>query len=878
MSGLALTGLIVLGLALITQRRTLMAQVAQAHQDGVSRLTAVLASSVDAIVLLDQTQRITQCNAVATRMFGAPVSALLGQPLETWLATDCCAAYRAHMQQVDTQAACPGVLTTTDTLYGLRQDGDTFPIEIAISRSDTMRHPSYTVVLRDLTQQHQTAHRLRTQATLAELKTVVSQAAVESGTLVDMLHVCTTAISQHIDTACIQVWTFHEADNVLELQTEATGAAPADVPPVRVPVGQGILGMIAQERELYVTNAVANDPHFAEQAWVHQANLVAFAGYPLTVGPRLFGVIALYAAHPLEEITLLTLVITMHHLALGLERFRIRAALYESEQRFRQLVEHLREVLYLFEVDSEQILYINPAYEQLWGRSAQALYQQATDFIEAVQTEDRAEVYTMLEQHKRSEHSQVEYRVVQPNGEVRWIADRSFPFRDPKRGVLRVAGIAEDITAQKQAEAVLHQTNELLEQRVAERTAALSAANAELARATRLKDEFLASMSHELRTPLNAILGLSEALQEQVYGSLTTKQRQSLRRIEESGRHLLELITDILDLSKIAAGKVELQMTTVNIAQACQASIRLIQESAQQKRLSVTLRLDPQVHFLVADERRLKQMCVNLLSNAVKFTPPGGSIGLEVTGYPDAERLHVTVWDTGIGIAEADVERLFQPFVQLDSSLARHHDGTGLGLSLVARLAALHGGQVALESTVGAGSRFSLIFPWHQDTSDASTALVPVTEDVTASREILVSTAATAASGPPLAESAPGPLLLLAEDNEMNIAILREYLLSKGYRLAIADNGAEVLLQARALRPALILMDIQMPDMDGLEAMQRLRADADTDLAATPVIALTALAMPGDRERCLAAGANDYVCKPYRLRELLQLIQSLLPA
>lgn len=161
----------------------------------------------------------------------------------------------------------------------------------------------------------------------------------------------------------------------------------------------------------------------------------------------------------------------------------------------------------------------------------------------------------MLDQDTRGEQSIIEYRIVRPTGEVRWILDRAFPFRDHPQDGYRVAGVAEDITERKQAEEALRQMNDILEQRVTERTAALSAANTGLSKAIRLKDEFLASMSHELRTPLNAILGLSEALQEQVYGSLTEKQHQSLPRIEESGRHLLALITDILDLSKIEAGK-----------------------------------------------------------------------------------------------------------------------------------------------------------------------------------------------------------------------------------------------------------------------------------------------------------------------------------
>jgi signal transduction histidine kinase len=223
-----------------------------------------------------------------------------------------------------------------------------------------------------------------------------------------------------------------------------------------------------------------------------------------------------------------------------------------------------------------------------------------------------------------------------------------------------------EIVERKQVEAILAQERTLLAQRVEERTSELSVANAELARSARLKDEFLASMSHELRTPLNAILGMSEALLEQVYGELNEKQLKSLRSVEESGRHLLALINDILDLSKIGAGKLELDLGPVPVESACQSSLRIIKESAQKKQLKVSCSFDGAVTLIQADGRRLKQILVNLLNNAVKFTPEGGLIGLEVRGDIEHQMVYLTVWDTGIGISPQDVGRLFQPFVQLE--------------------------------------------------------------------------------------------------------------------------------------------------------------------------------------------------------------------
>jgi signal transduction histidine kinase/CheY-like chemotaxis protein len=442
----------------------------------------------------------------------------------------------------------------------------------------------------------------------------------------------------------------------------------------------------------------------------------------------------------------------------------------------------------------------------------------------------------------------------------------------------------KEIVERKQVEAILAQERTLLAQRVEERTSELSVANAELARSARLKDEFLASMSHELRTPLNAILGMSEALLEQVYGELNEKQSKSLRSVEESGRHLLALINDILDLSKIGAGKMELDLGPVPVESACQSSLRIIKESAQKKQLKVSCSFDGAVTLIRADGRRLKQILVNLLNNSVKFTPEGGMIGLEVRGDAEHQMVRLTVWDTGIGISPQDLGRLFQPFVQLDGSLSRQYAGTGLGLALVYRMVEMHGGSVTVESEVGKGSRFTVSLPWREDEGKAN-VWRPVKSAEQPSQEMgreprLAPCAPIASLGTtPLGttrnharQADGGPVtVLLAEDSETNINTVSEYLTIKGYQVVVARNGAEAIERARETRPAVIVMDIQMPGMDGLEATRRVRADAD--LNKIPIIAMTALTMPGDRERCLEAGANEYVGKPISLKDLVRMIE-----
>jgi len=659
----------------------------------------------------------------------------------------------------------------------------------------------------------------------------------------------------------------------------------------------------------------------------------------------------------------------VHELTVASERAK------ESEARFRQLTDNIPEVFYVSTADLHEILYCSPAYEQMWGQSVEGLFADPRSFLNPVHPDDLGTFVGAIERVRHGDTVEVQFRLVKSDGTIRSIVNRIVPVRDADGVIYRLAGVARDVTEQWAA-------------REAERRA-----HHQLERTTAAKMAFLANMSHEIRTPMSGILGTAELLRET---ALTPEQHASLDVITSSGDALLGILNDILDLSKIEAGEMTLEVTPFDLPALIYSTARLLGVRAFERGLELVCNVDDPVPRRVrGDPGRLRQVLINLIGNAVKFTPRGEVVVdvRLVRRADDRALIAFTVRDTGIGISPDQRERIFSPFGQADPSTTRKYGGTGLGLSISRRLVNLMGADISVESEPGRGSSFGFqvdltvepeaaavappraaglrdvrtlvvddnatnrhmlgallehagaVVREAGSASEAMPALLgalhdghpyrllvsdvnmPVRDGFELAQEIrddpllgelrvmlLTSTgrpgdgercrrlgvaaylqkpvsrvelveSAIAALGSPAAPGEAPPLvtrhtiaetrrslhILLAEDNEVNQQVASAMLRKRGHVVDIVSDGRQAVDAVRAGRYDLVLMDMQMPVMGGMEATREIRSvEHDRHI---PIIALTADAMAGERERCLAGGMNDYLAKPFKAFQLFAAVE-----
>jgi two-component system CheB/CheR fusion protein len=633
------------------------------------------------------------------------------------------------------------------------------------------------------------------------------------------------------------------------------------------------------------------------------------------------------------------------------ERLRVALlSMQESEQRFRQLAENIKKVFWMSDPQKDQVLYVSPAYEEIWGRSCASLYEHPRSFFDAIHPDDQKRVWTTsIERQKLGEATEVDYRVIRPDGEVRWVRDWSFPIRNVAGELYRLVGFAEDITDSRRTTERVSESEERLRlaldagsmgvwdwdvqsnklswtervyeihgvapddfhgrvedftrllhpedaKRVStaidEALAGTATYNIEfrivrpsgetrwiytsgrvirddtgravrmlgatidttdrkkaeetLKEAHRQKDDFLAMLAHELRNPLAAIeyaMQLSNVCPDQSAGAMEIIERQV--------GHLAHLIDDLLDVSRITRDRIKLQRERLDARVIVGRAVATSQPAIEsgRHRLSVVLHEAPLPVY--ADPTRVEQILVNLLTNAAKYTPAGGEIS--VRAYVDNEQLAIKVKDTGIGIPVEMLSRVFDLFTQVNPGLERSQGGLGIGLTVVRRLAELHGGSVSAASEgLGKGSEF--------------TVRLPLLQGPLEHRE----------SSEPAGELSPGLRVLVVEDNVDAASSLSQLLQRVGCTTQVAHDGSAALRAALEFRPDVVLLDIGLPGIDGYGVARRLCESPE--LGAIRLIAISGYGQEQDRERSRQAGFDHHLVKPVSFKSILPLLIACQPA
>ena len=742
-------------------------------------------------------------------------------------------------------------------------------------------------IVRDITERKRTEAALAERARLAAFRADVGSALGMSDTLPVILHCCTQAAVQHLNATFARIWTFNPKDDVFELKASAGLYTRLNGTYSRVPITKFIIGTKPQP---YITNNLPDDPYIADKDWVKREGLLAFACYPIMLEQELLGIIGIFAREKLSESTLEALQFAAKEIALGIKRKQAEAAL-----EYRAKVESLLSSIsrhfidqdvdtainftleaianfigvdrsYIFEFSDDQRQYslnhewcaagIQPLSDGAKGGSLtifpwfynKILSRQIVDIPSVAELPPEAAAEREIFQSQS-----VQSLLVAPlthSGKV--------------VGCLGVNAVYSSKTWTQDDINLLQLVGELIAVGCARHKAeqALLVAKEAAEAANRAKSIFLANMSHELRTPLNAILGFAQLMERDT--TLTSRHRDSLAIINRSGEHLLNLINDVLEMSKIEAGRLVLSPEPVNLHRLLQTLQEMFQVRTQAKRLSLRFELAPDLpQCVLTDEGKLRQVLINLLSNAVKFTETGG-ITLRARAeqgnpgkFPMPYTLFFEVEDTGKGIASKEMGNLFQPFVQTTSGIEAR-EGTGLGLTISRQFVRLMGGDIYLISTVGKGSTFRFDI---QVTLAEAKAVAPT---LTHGRVLQ------------LAPDQPTYRILVVDDRPEGRDLIAQLLGTVGFETRTATNGQEAVQQWQQWHPHLIWMDMRMPVMDGYEATRQIREKEargrgisthslnPVQHQPTVIIALTASAFEEERASILAAGCDDFVRKPFR--------------
>ncbi|MCB1140978.1 MAG: PAS domain S-box protein [Leptospiraceae bacterium] len=542
------------------------------------------------------------------------------------------------------------------------------------------------------------------------------------------------------------------------------------------------------------------------------------------------------------------------------DRKEAELKLRESEEKYRVLVNSIDSLIIIFDKDGRYLYandltfkVLNLEKDKVIGRSMFEIFPKE---IANRQVESIKEVI-------RDRKPIVVVRESVVVGITKWFRSSLSPIFDSNGEVHTVMATITEVNDLKTNELKLQDLNHQLN----ENNQLIQSMNGELERANHAKDNFFAHMSHELRTPLNSILLLSESLMDRYIGPLNNKQMEALSIVSKSGNHLLSLINDILDISKMETGEERLRIRKLEIKNVCENSISIIQHLAHKKQISFSVTFGFQSENIFADEKLLKQILINLLNNAIKFTPLGGKVDFQIDVDKEKDLAYFIIRDTGIGISEENQKLLFKPFVQIKKDISEVTEGTGLGLAIVSKYASLHKGKISMKSVLNEGSEFILELPLGRSkeknqTEDKSWNDIQSIDKKDLNHDNHSFT--------------PSPNLLIVEDDPSNIYTLSLFLESRNFRFEVAKDGNTALEMIKKFQPDVILLDILLPHMNGIDVISYVRNYMDNEIRKIPIIVMSALLKEIYMEKALEEGADIYLSKPLNLNELSIQIYQLL--